>query len=424
MQGALSAISGHIRRSLVIGTFTPVVLFGAISLAVVGPVLPFGDVDFRLLLDVQNRSFVLLIVALLTVTGLLHNLNTPIIRLYEGYPWSESVIGRWRRSVHARRRDMLHARWRGLLRTFSEAEATIKLDPAFTLSRSVGRRVNYSYPQKAEVLPTALGNVIRTFEEYPDLRYGIAAITMWPRLTAVMDRNFADAVDESKTSFDFMINCSFLSGLLAVFLLASTLLFPARLFVLELAIPTLAIVATLLTAAAVAYQGAINQAYTWGDMVRSSYDLYRRKLLADLGYAAVPRTAAQEWTTWDAISRHMLFGDTGRVALPCYGSGLAVTAARHAAALSIVRMIRSVDADGVELCLVVRNGADESVRDVLVESPVESGWFLLEASVSSSATLRVHGGPPYSFVIPEIQPASDISVTYRVVEAKLKREVQ
>jgi len=36
------------------------------------------------------------------------------------------------------------------------------------------------------------------------LRYGVAAVTTWPRLTGVMDKEFAEAVDEAKTSVDVM----------------------------------------------------------------------------------------------------------------------------------------------------------------------------------------------------------------------------
>jgi len=87
----------------------------------------------------------------------------------------------------------------------------------WTRLSEVSRRLNSELPSDTSLLlPTRLGNVIRSFEEYPDRQYGIGAITLWPRLIAKIDKEYAAMMDDSKTSFDFMLNISLLSAFSAL----------------------------------------------------------------------------------------------------------------------------------------------------------------------------------------------------------------
>ena len=76
-----------------------------------------------------------------------------------------------------------------------------------------GRILSESFPRNAEeILPTRLGNTIHAFEDYPDTRYGMDAVELWPRLVAKVDKEYRAVLDDAKASFDFMINSSVLSA--------------------------------------------------------------------------------------------------------------------------------------------------------------------------------------------------------------------
>ena len=93
MNSLLSAISGKFSQSLVLGTFLPVVLFLIIGLLTVQPLLPHGLPVIRTFeqLDRQWEVVALSFLAIL-LSGFLYNLNIPILRFYEGYPWKGSWV--------------------------------------------------------------------------------------------------------------------------------------------------------------------------------------------------------------------------------------------------------------------------------------------------------------------------------------------
>jgi hypothetical protein len=90
----LSSISGQFSKSLILGTFFPVMVFVILAQIFVVPLLPSDWLVLRQLetLDTQWRVVVILLLAIV-LSGLLYNLNIPIIRFYEGYPWQDSWIG-------------------------------------------------------------------------------------------------------------------------------------------------------------------------------------------------------------------------------------------------------------------------------------------------------------------------------------------
>jgi len=311
MTSLLSAISGNFSRSLVLGTFFPVALFVLLGVLLVVPLLPGDVVALQPLaeLDKEWKTVAVTGVALL-MTGLLYNLNTPVIRFYEGYPWRQSWLGQWRTAVHVRRMQRAELLRPALRRLAQAVRADDPRDPRIAewnaFQSELGRTLKAEYPISAtEVLPTRLGNVVRSFEEYPRWRYGMSAIPLWPRLVAVIDKEYAAVVEDAKSSLDFMLNCSLLSGLLAGILLFAGLLAPARVHPGE----WLAQVAVLAGAAYVFYTGSVARAHAWGAQVRGAFDLYRGDLLAKLGYGWKPATPDEEREIWRTISRQMVFGD-------------------------------------------------------------------------------------------------------------------
>ena len=94
MNSILSVISGQFTRTLILSTFFPVMLFLAFGILAVEPLLPDGLPILKAVQSLDIQWVVLAITAVAVVlTVFLYNLNTPIIRFLEGYPWQKSKLG-------------------------------------------------------------------------------------------------------------------------------------------------------------------------------------------------------------------------------------------------------------------------------------------------------------------------------------------
>ena len=96
MTSILSSISGYFSKSLILGTFLPVVIFIVLSILFLVPLLP-SDLSLILRFQAIDKEWKVIGISFVTIvlTGLVYNLNIPILRLYEGYPWRYSWIGVW-----------------------------------------------------------------------------------------------------------------------------------------------------------------------------------------------------------------------------------------------------------------------------------------------------------------------------------------
>jgi len=220
MGSLLSSISTQLAvRSITLGTFFPVVLLAALNILFVGPLVdwPALQKHFEKLATGEDKwSVVALTLIVVAITGILYNLNTPIIRLYEGYPWKDSLIGSFfkaRKIKQFLEAKDLQTALRGIGRKLQQAKprdtALLKIASA---RQPLAALLNNQFPDRVDlVLPTRFGNVVRSFERYPTIAYGMDAIALWPRLVAKIETNLAASLDETKTSLDFMLHCSFLS---------------------------------------------------------------------------------------------------------------------------------------------------------------------------------------------------------------------
>lgn len=308
MFGMFSAVSGQFTKGLVLGTLLPVLLF----LTAAVPLLLLysgGDVAELGSLELLGEKTTLLSIVVIAVTGLLYNLNTPLIRFYEGYPWKETRVGRWRVDRHRGRLEEAQRLQQALIalrRQKADEELSGKIQESLS---QVSRVVAWEFPGASLVLPTRLGNVIRNFEEYPRQQYGISAISLWPRLVAVVAKEYYATIDEAKSVFDFFLNCSFLASALAALIALVGVGGGAALRAPNAALPWALLFLAAVALAYGAYLAAVDAAAAWGGQVKGAFDLYRSDLLAQLGYAQKPVTREEERTLWKAVSRQIVFGD-------------------------------------------------------------------------------------------------------------------
>ena len=197
-----------------------------------------------------------------------------VIRLGEGYwprrrPWSR---------LQGRRRDKHIARLRSM-----------RLDP------TTFPRLYVDYPlRESRVMPTRLGNVLRSAEDHALERYQINAVVVWPRLYVLLPDPFIAAVAAAKTPLDLM---AVLAALASLFAVSGTAVAAALL-------PWYAALACFTGGVLVAwlgYRGAVHAARPYGQLIRAAFDVHRGLLLDAIGWTRPPSYAAER-RQWEQIS--------------------------------------------------------------------------------------------------------------------------
>ncbi|MDQ3918552.1 MAG: DUF11 domain-containing protein [Acidobacteriota bacterium] len=485
MTSILSAISGYFSKAILLGTLLPVIFFVTLSLLFLVPLFP-PDLQLFEPLAALDTQWKVLAVTLVTVvlSGLLYNLNVPIIRLYEGYPWLKSRIGRRRRRHYARRYRQLDELRTGLDNLeeamlnggpagnppssplASPAAGTLLRDEVIRQLRAMGsfsgllgdenltpeqkwsklieeideRRtgayeaVPNEFPNRADlILPTKLGNRIRSFEYYSNREYGMDSIALWPRLVASINKDYAVYIDDAKISFDFMLNNSLLCGVLSASLLAAGIAYTAPMSDPRRLLLWLFQVALFAALAYWLYTLSVSRAAAWGTTIKSSFDLYRGELLKQLGYPDRPRTRQEERALWEDISRQMYIGDrpSGRqrehiAAHPRYVGTYAHSETAELP-LKVARglvSIQSPPGGPTTFVISVRNEGVKAAKNLIITDTLPDGFELQWPTGGVSASLfgpesapvetrviRVVGANPYHFEVGELGPGHEVVLT-------------
>lgn len=424
MTGLLSAISGQFSRSLIMGALFPAAIFVLAWTAVVAPLLP-PDVAVPAP-EVFGKEWgaLQLTFATLVLAGLLYILGTPLIQLYEGYPWQDSLLGRWRTRVQRARLRVQARRARVLFElTDSPAAGERRLNTARSAAR---RALTQEFPERENlVLPTRLGNVLRAFERYPSTQYGIEAIDFWPRLQAVIPPDYLTAIGDARTSLVFLLNLSFLSAVLSAATALAGLVF----------LPPSPLLRVLLPAAGFAllslwfYSRSLGLGRAWGELVKGAFDLYRWLLLDKLGFQQKPATRAAERELWSEITQQVIYGDamvdlwtsepradyaeaeekTPRTRARAEPEDLPLEVTRGVRASPWSRRVRVVvrvaNADPARTARFV------VVGDTLREG-MEYGW---DSARVDDRPVRVVGTNPYEFHLGDVAPGGAVVLTYHAM---------
>ncbi len=433
MTSLVSAISGHFNRALLFGTLLPVVAFLFVTATVIWPWMPIVPRPVAQLqtpgAEWQAGAALALVVLM---TGLLRCADVPLIRLYEGYPWKDSRLGRWRTSRHERARRQLEVRWRGMrtLRYALEAPsgpaAAIPAEEQALLRNEhsrIGRDLNRLYPPTGFLLPTRLGNIIRCFESYPQRQYDMLAISLWPRLVAVIEKDYAAAIDDQRTSFDFMLNSSALAAAAAALLLALGLVYPVPFARPAWFALWIGEISALLALAYVCYVSSLGRAAAWGDMVKSAFDLYRHALLKRLGYDQSPGSLVEERRIWRLVSQQLVYGDTRRVTVPPFqAASTSVLVEPSWLKIDLHRSVEPIGSDGrqrIHLRVEHRDPAQVAAQRVTVVETLPANADIVHASThSTGAGLRVTGVNPVQLSVGPVPCGATNDITYEIVRYK------
>jgi hypothetical protein len=244
--------------------------------------------------SVELLAFVGLATVFLGYT--LMSVSAQLVRLFEGY-----YLRRFLRPLEwlhkKRRRQMFDEAnaFRHRYETEDDEDLRWYLEYQFIAKEA---KFETFYPLEEDgVMPTAIGNVFRAFEQYPGRRYGIDAVLFWPHLTSVLPPRFASRVEEAKSSLMFLLTSCLMCSWLVIEALTAIILDPSGQ-------TSYAMFAVCACAAALAFQrSALEVSISLGELMKSCFDLFRHDLLRKFG---VPVPPGNEAAAWARLRRFML----------------------------------------------------------------------------------------------------------------------
>ena len=150
---------------------------------------------------------------------------------------------------------------------------------------------------------TAFGNVAESMQSYALSRYRLNLATYWSRLQPLLQKHtdFYPVLQDAKVQLDFLVSSTVLTALTtAVWLIVLPVCTDAVwLFA------AVAVLGPLLTR--MFYLAAVENYVAFGEVVRTSVDLYRFELL-DALHVPRPDGLRDERTLWTALQRIMTYG--------------------------------------------------------------------------------------------------------------------
>jgi hypothetical protein len=149
---------------------------------------------------------------------------------------------------------------------------------------------------------TRLGNIVESYNEYAYSRYRMEAEIYWSRLRAVIPKEYLTIVEEPRVLMDFGLTVASLGLIYS----GITLFFGPWIWFNQIFWVILTIAGGLVAFAF--YRIAVGAAYRFGELVRSSFDLYRLDLMIAFNLPT-PTSHTQELTQWSQVDQLIVYGD-------------------------------------------------------------------------------------------------------------------
>lgn len=223
--------------------------------------------------------------------AIVQRFDAAMLRLMEGY-WPRwlgvrnlrrRLVNRLNQTIENDRRlfDTLQEKGLDML-TSSELEQLVRADS----------KLHYTPPKASQRMPTQLGNILRSAERRPRDRYGLEIVYVWPRLWLLLPDQVRKDVANARTSLNANVR----------------LIFWGLLFILWSVVAWWAFIPGIVTAI-LAYHWALDRGKTYGDLLESSFDLYRFELYRVLHWP-LPKISDQEKTHGERLTQYLYRGYT------------------------------------------------------------------------------------------------------------------
>ena len=250
------------------------------------------------LANISRQSVViqglLLLSALILISGsalLVTRLTDPALHVIEGY-WPLWALHLWLRlrtrfgSDNTRR----HQQWQDLAHRIQSRDSSLTLEDHALFLR-LDRWQHRQPAQEHRLMPTRVGNILRTAESLSYDKYGLETIAVWPRLWLVLPEQARTELLMARQSMTSAVG-AMLWGLLFVFF------FPLTIW----AVPVGIAIAVL---AVVGWLPALAQ--TYGDLLEATFDMHRTLLYQQLRWP-LPTNPAQEPAGGAALTAYLWRG--------------------------------------------------------------------------------------------------------------------
>ncbi|MGK7940892.1 MAG: hypothetical protein AB4062_12240 [Crocosphaera sp.] len=261
----LESLGGKLAEKWLGAILTPAFIFWVGGLSIYISRYGWSSVENWFKQQSQPLQITLLIASLLLVlisAIIVNRCEFTVIRILEGY-WISPL--KWLRgfccSFQERRKKKLNKRLQELFNentrplTLEENEEIIRLD------------ISLHYFPVNQVMPTQLGNILRSAEERPQVYYGLDAFVCFPRLWLLLPDNVKNELTEARNTLN--------NG--------ASLWLWSVLFILWGLIAWWAIPIGIISAY-LSYQWILDSAIIYGKLLESAFDIYRFELYKALHF--------------------------------------------------------------------------------------------------------------------------------------------
>jgi hypothetical protein len=169
-------------------------------------------------------------------------------------------------------------------------------------------QIYYKYPfpnEPEELMPTRFGNIMKNAERYSWQRYDLEAVLLWPHIFSIMDETQLQPINNARSSLDFMVIISSLSALFAFISGAFLLIVEGPCWLFFICFLGGLMVAWM------AHASALEAAINYGQLIKSTFDLYKGKLWGQLGYKK-PGSLEEERKSWRRLYELIYKGEVGQ----------------------------------------------------------------------------------------------------------------
>jgi hypothetical protein len=223
---------------------------------------------------------------------IVQRLTLPVLRLVEGYwpSWLGWLARRRRKQVEERRRSDKKAYQQLRVELEQLGRANLSAEQSAELAR-VEQRLLHEPALDNELLPTRVGNLLRSAETRPWHRYGLEATWVWPRLWMVLPDSCRAELAGTRGALDRAVAAAIWGAAFVGFTPLAWWALPAG-------------IATAVTAV---WWWVPARAAVFADLVEAAFDLYRSVLYVQLRWP-LPATPADEVRSGRALTEYLVSG--------------------------------------------------------------------------------------------------------------------
>jgi hypothetical protein len=179
-------------------------------------------------------------------------------------------------------------------------------DPGLPRSQAAHRLHSCFPANRGALLPTELGNVLRSFETHPRKRYCLDGITIWPRIQLLLSEEERMELEDASADMMFFVNGIAVGVITGVVLAVSAAAVAPSMSAAILRAASVVAATALVTW--LAWRASIGAARRWGAPVRAAFDLHRLELFDRLG-VKLPLTTEEDEHIGRAVSRMLLYAE-------------------------------------------------------------------------------------------------------------------